>query len=356
MVMWTAEKAAAASSALTAQTSRAATRDAFERASELGLLHSDALASMEQLARMYPLRTTPNPGFLNLFPANNLAETFQNRAALAENARRLELTVIDMDGPRPIQWRSPNVLSSKSSFVLALDPRQLDRADVSFMLVCVSNTHVLNDYLSLGMVERLADKGVAVVGLEYPGYGASLGVPSRAAWTRAAASALLYLHRLTHTKPFVFGHSIGGAVAFEAARSTHDHLAGVVSFGSFFSLLEMAADQARYGLGVLDRAFNAALAFMTIGGDLFECRSGLQMLAASGVPGLIMHGAHDHSVPPRHLALFERALRQLNADPRHGRVTTALLDACGHEDVHYARSPNFEPIWQRIVAFTRRAA
>lgn len=87
---------------------------------------------------------------------------------------------------------------------------------------------------------RLVKCNVLIV--EYRGYGRSTGVPSEIGLQIDAQTTLEYLHNrsdIAHNKIFVFGRSLGGAVAIDLAARNPEHLAALVVENSFTSVPDM---------------------------------------------------------------------------------------------------------------------
>lgn len=87
---------------------------------------------------------------------------------------------------------------------------------------------------------RLVKCNILIV--EYRGYGRSTGSPSEIGLQIDAQTALEYLHNrsdIAHNKIFVFGRSLGGAVAVDLAARNPKALAAMVIENSFTSVPDM---------------------------------------------------------------------------------------------------------------------
>lgn len=154
----------------------------------------------------------------------------------------------------------------------------------------------------------LADLGVDVLLLDYRGYGLSEGRPSERGVYADARAGLAHLAEARGFAPeriVVFGRSLGGAVAVEAAQGRA--LAGLILESTFTSV----SDMARQILGPL----GALLA----GG--FDVRARIANVRA---PLLFFHGDRDEIVP---IALG-RALYEAAPPPKDFEV----LEGAGHND------------------------
>jgi fermentation-respiration switch protein FrsA (DUF1100 family) len=95
--------------------------------------------------------------------------------------------------------------------------------------------------MGLDHLKALARLGVNVLSVDYRGYGKSEGSPDEAGVYRDADAAYLYLlnsRRFSAENIFVYGHSLGGAVAVDLA-SRHP-CGGLIVESSFTSVPEMA--------------------------------------------------------------------------------------------------------------------
>jgi fermentation-respiration switch protein FrsA (DUF1100 family) len=165
-------------------------------------------------------------------------------------------------------------------------------------------------------VERIAHLrrlGHGVLAIDYRGYGrSSEGSPSEASLYADADAAWRYLVAELHADPrrtFVYGHSLGGAVAVELA-ARHPGCAGVIVESGFTSLADMARiDYWMFPTGwLLHQRFDA-----------------LSRLRDVRVPILLIHGTADREVP---FAMSERLYAAARA-PK----AIALVPGAGHEDV-----------------------
>jgi uncharacterized protein len=151
----------------------------------------------------------------------------------------------------------------------------------------------------------LRDAGVAVLQVEFPGYGRSAGSPSEesltaallAAYDWAAADPRVDAHRI-----YGHGRSLGGgAIAQLAARRS---LAALVLESTFASLEEVVM---AYGVP----------RFMLL--NHFDTRTVLREYPG---PVLLLHGTHDQIFPSAHAQGLAAVARR----------ATLHLDACGHND------------------------
>jgi uncharacterized protein len=167
-------------------------------------------------------------------------------------------------------------------------------------------------------VAPLRDAGMAVLLVEYPGYGRSGGQPTEdaivaafvAAYDRAVADP-----RIDATRIVGYGRSMGGgAIAQLAARRP---LAALVLESTFTSLRDMIA-----AAGLPDWLIRYRL----------DSRA---VLAKFSKPVLLIHGTQDGSIPVSHAHALRAAAPQARLE----------LLACGHNDC--------PPQWELVLSFLR---
>ncbi len=144
-------------------------------------------------------------------------------------------------------------------------------------------------------MRRMHDLGFAVLGIDYRGFGRSTNtLPSetlayedaRAAWDWLAA-------RQPQSTRYVFGHSLGGAIAVYLAHEVQDE-AGLIVEGSFPSIPDVVTTFKWGWLPVsplITQRFDAA-----------------ERIGRVGAPVLVVHGSEDRLIQPElGQALYERA-------------------------------------------------
>lgn len=137
--------------------------------------------------------------------------------------------------------------------------------------------------------------GFAVLGIDYRGFGRSTaGLPSEAMAYEDAHAAWQWLAaRHPGTPRFIFGHSLGGAVAVHLARQVDD-AAGLIVEGSFPSLRALIASF-RWG-------------WLPVGPLLTQRFEAEAHIGHLRTPVLVVHGSADALVPPAlGRTLYERA-------------------------------------------------
>jgi fermentation-respiration switch protein FrsA (DUF1100 family) len=156
----------------------------------------------------------------------------------------------------------------------------------------------------LNRISQLRGFGFSVFAIDYRGFGKSDGeLPSeetvyedaRAGW------AWLVAREPDPARRYIYGHSLGGAVAVELATELArggPGARGLIVESSFTSLADMAAE-------VFKGLLPASLA-------LTQKFDSLAKIGQVGMPVLLVHGASDRFVPPR----FSEALYAAAAQPK----------------------------------------
>jgi uncharacterized protein len=172
-----------------------------------------------------------------------------------------------------------------------------------------------NDLNIAGNIEHvvpLRRMGFSVLLVDYRGYGKSGGgFPSESQVYEDAEIAWNFLIRDLHADPgrtFIYGHSLGGAVAIELGRR-HPEAAGLILESTFTSIPDMA--NLSYWMFPADWLLN----------QRFDARAKIPHLR---LPVLLIHGTADTEVP---YTMSER----LFSEARHPKWLT-LIPGGGHED------------------------
>lgn len=145
-------------------------------------------------------------------------------------------------------------------------------------------------------MRRLHELGFSVLGVDYRGFGrSSEAMPSE---TLAAEDARAAWHWLSRRHPqsrrFIYGHSLGAAIAVRLAHEVPDE-AGLIVDGAFTSAVDVL-HSTRWGW--------LPVAWMIT--QQFDAGS---RIARIGSPLLVVHGSDDSMISPRlGRELYERAL------------------------------------------------
>jgi pimeloyl-ACP methyl ester carboxylesterase len=139
---------------------------------------------------------------------------------------------------------------------------------------------------NLEHVGRLRHWGLTVFAVDYRGYGRSGGQdPSEAKVYEDAELAWTHLVATRQVRPgdiFIYGHSLGAAVAMEMAVR-HPQAAGLIMESSFTSMVEMA--RRKFRLFPVDYL-------------LHERFDSIAKVPRLRMPVLFIHGTADRTIPP----------------------------------------------------------
>ncbi len=144
-------------------------------------------------------------------------------------------------------------------------------------------------------IRRMQELGFSVLAIDYRGFGKSTAqLPSeqlaledaRAAWDWLAA-------RYPDRPRYIFGHSLGGAIAIDLASRVDDEHGTLVE-GTFTSIPDLV-DTFKWG-------------WLPVSGLITQRFESVSRVAGIGSPLLVVHGAQDQLIPPElGRRLFEAA-------------------------------------------------
>jgi uncharacterized protein len=148
---------------------------------------------------------------------------------------------------------------------------------------------------SANRMRRMHALGFAVLGVDYRGFGqSSPGLPSEASAHEDALAAWAWLARQRpQAARYLFGHSLGGAIAVNLAAHTDDE-AGLIVEGTFTSIRDVVGTL-RWG-------------WLPVGPLITQRFDAAARIARVGSPVLVVHGSEDRVIAPElGRALYERA-------------------------------------------------
>ena len=144
-------------------------------------------------------------------------------------------------------------------------------------------------------MRRMQELGFAVLGIDYRGFGQSTAeLPSEAMAYEDARAAWDWLaRRQPQARRFVFGHSLGGAIAVQLASQVDD-LAGLMVEGGFTSIADVV------------RSFKWG--WLPVAPLITQRFEAAQTIRRARAPVLVVHGSDDRLIPPElGRALFDQA-------------------------------------------------
>jgi len=176
-------------------------------------------------------------------------------------------------------------------------------------------------------LRALAKIGVNILAVDYRGYGKSEGKPDEAGVYHDADAAYDYLLKQRHFRAediFIYGHSLGGAVAVNLA--SRRPCGGLIVQSSFTSARAMAR-----------RVFSIPLIAYAVKSRF----DSLQKIREVRAPILIVHGTRDDVVP------FEMGQQLFAAAPEPKRFYP--LEGAGHNDLLEVGGESYRACLQGFV-------
>jgi alpha-beta hydrolase superfamily lysophospholipase len=144
-------------------------------------------------------------------------------------------------------------------------------------------------------IRNMHELGFAVLALDYRGFGqSSAELPSEAGVVEDARAAWEWLAREQPQRPrYIFGHSLGGAIAVQLAGDVED-ARGLIVEGTFTSIPDVF------------RSFKWG--WLPVGPLITQRFDSAQKITKVRVPILVVHGSEDSLIRPElGRALYERA-------------------------------------------------
>jgi len=188
---------------------------------------------------------------------------------------------------------------------------------------------------SAARIRHMQQLGFSVLAIDYRGFGkSSPGLPSettayedvRAAWDWLAA-------RHPGQPRYIFGHSLGGAVAIELAASVQDE-AGTIVESTFTSIADVF-DTMTWG-------------WLPLRPLITQHFDSLAKVAHLGAPLLVMHGASDHLILP--------ALGRKLFDAARGPKAFVLIQGGSHYNTNTLGQAQYRAVLAKLFGIGRRSA
>lgn len=173
----------------------------------------------------------------------------------------------------------------------------------------------INIGANVAHADRFHQLGFSVLLIDYRGYGRSEGnFPTETAVYQDAETAWNYLvkeKKIAAKQIFIYGHSLGGAIAIDLAVKYPD-AAGVIVQSSFTSMRQMVDNMGYY------RIFPSSLL-------LHQKFDSISKVAYLKIPVLFIHGVADEMIPDR----MSQKLFAAAPEPKQ----LFLAPEAGHNDV-----------------------
>jgi alpha-beta hydrolase superfamily lysophospholipase len=168
---------------------------------------------------------------------------------------------------------------------------------------------------SASRLRRMHDLGFAVLGIDYRGFGRSTdALPSETLAVEDARAAWDWLGREHPGRArFIFGHSLGGAIAVELAAQVGPQAAGLMVEGTFTSIRDVFGAM-KWG-------------WLPVGPFITQRFDAAERIAKVSAPVLVVHGSEDRIVPQA----LGRALYERVAAPRKRFV---LVEGGSHHNTN----------------------
>jgi pimeloyl-ACP methyl ester carboxylesterase len=207
------------------------------------------------------------------------------------------------------------------------------KAEAPVLLYFHGNGSNIGD--NVNRAARFHQLGLSVLLVDYRGYGKSSGpFPNESLVYEDAAAAWTYLTKTRQIAPkniFLYGHSLGGAIAIEMAVR-HPDVAGVIVDGSFTSIRAVAEGVSLYRLFPVDWIVT----------ERFDSLSKMRSLKT---PILFIHGTADDVVP----ASMSQELYQAAPVPKQ----LLLIPDAGHSDTPKLGGEQYFQTIEKFLGRTR---
>ena len=189
----------------------------------------------------------------------------------------------------------------------------------------------INIGANVAHANRFHRLGFSVLLPDYRGYGRSEGrFPTEASVYQDAAVAWDYLVQERKIQPeqiFLYGHSLGGAVAIDLAVK-HPDAAGLIVESSFTSIRDIVDYQSIYRIFPIDLILN----------QRFDSIRKVRSLA---LPVLFIHGTADLRVP----ATMSQQLYEAAPQPKQ----LVLIPDAGHNDTAETAGDKYFQMMQKFI-------
>ena len=174
---------------------------------------------------------------------------------------------------------------------------------------------------SAGRMRRMQELGFSVLGVDYRGFGQSSKVlPSESMAYEDARAAWDWLARQYPQQPrYVFGHSLGGAIAVHLATEVQEAAAGLIVEGSFSSMADVVSSF-RWG-------------WLPLGPLITQKFEAAERIKQLRIPLLVVHGSADSLIDPA----LGRALFAQAPEPK----LFVLVEGGSHHNTNAVGQPQY---------------
>ena len=178
-------------------------------------------------------------------------------------------------------------------------------------------------------IRRMQDMGFAVLAIDYRGFGkSSPGLPSETSAYEDARRAWAWLAEHYPDRPrYVFGHSLGGAIAIDLASNVDDEQGTIVE-GTFTSIPDVASTF-KWG-------------WLPIGPLITQRFDSVDKVARIGSPLLVVHGAND--------TLIRSELGQRLFDAATGKKHFLLVEGGSHHSTMWVGQGRYREAVQQLFS------
>jgi len=173
---------------------------------------------------------------------------------------------------------------------------------------------------SSSRIRRMQELGFSVLAIDYRGFGqSSAGLPSEAMATEDARAAWDWLAQQQPGKPrYIFGHSLGGAIAIDLARDVADEQGTIVE-GTFTSIADVVSTF-KWG-------------WVPVSGLITQRFESVRKVSQIGSPLLVVHGSEDRLILPS----LGRKLYEAAQEPKR----FVLVEGGSHHNTNAVGQPQY---------------
>lgn len=183
-------------------------------------------------------------------------------------------------------------------------------------------------------MRRMQALGFSVLAIDYRGFGKSTpGLPSEAMAYEDARAAWQWLAKLYPQRPrYIFGHSLGGAIAIDLAAHVSDETGTLVE-GTFTSIADVV------------RSFKWG--WLPVSPLITQRFEAIDRVNRVGAPLLVVHGSADTLIP--------HALGQRLFDAATGRKAFVLVEGGTHHNTNAVGASQYRTALLELFGMTAPA-